>query len=575
MKWLRIIPETLIIFALVLSINNYFGNEEQLLNVDGKGYYDYLPALFIYGDLPAFNKTDTTLVSVSERINKTDFYVYISNNRVNKYPCGVAVLLFPSFIYAHLTARLQNFQNDGFSLPYQKAVFYSALIYLFLVLIFLRKLLSLYLFRKSTIFIIQIFVVFATSIIHYTYADPGFSHIYSFFAITAFLYFVKSFFTHKTVKDYLWACVFLGLIVILRQLNIIVVLFIPFMAGSFENLKSGFNFILSKWLDLIKGILIFIIIVSIQIYLWHFQTGKYIVDSYPGESFNFLNPHFFDILFSYQKGLFVYAPILLFSFLSFFYLVKEKKYYLLLTWLFFFVLLTYILSSWWAWYYGSSYGLRAYIDFYAVFCILLGFLIQKANNVLKIILLSIMTLTIPLNFIQTLQYKRFILLWNEMDKRKYWDVFLKTDLRFQGYLWKKKYDFKSAPPRIIYCKQLGNSSVLPNITKEVRIAETNNIINFNDANLIEVSFDNDFNSDNDAHIEFFIQGLETYKVYLGIGTPVIHFAENGLNKQQAGKYIYELPKNETTESKKIFMKIVTMDKTIELKNIKVNFLKFH
>ena len=186
-----------------------------------------------------------------------------------------------------------------------------------------------------------------------------------------------------------------------------------------------------------------------------------------------------------------------------------------------------------------------------------------------------MTLTIPLNFIQTLQYKRFIILWNEMDKQKYWDVFLKTDLRFQGYLWKKKYDLKSAPPSIIYSKQFGNSSVLPNITKEIRIAETNNILNFNDANLIEVSFGNDFNSDNDAHIEFFVQGLETYKIYLGIGTPVIHFAENGLNKQQAGKYIYELPKNETTESKKIFMKIVTMDKTIELKNIKVNFLKFH
>lgn len=43
--------ELLLIFFFVLLINNYFQNDDVRIRADGKGYYDYLPALFIYHDL--------------------------------------------------------------------------------------------------------------------------------------------------------------------------------------------------------------------------------------------------------------------------------------------------------------------------------------------------------------------------------------------------------------------------------------------------------------------------------------------------------------------------------------------
>ena len=565
--------EAIIIFALIFCINNYFGNKEQLLNADGKGYYDYLPSLFIYGDLPSPEKNESETTKVSDRINKTDFYVHYKNCRVNKYPCGVAVLLIPIFACADFCAPLLGYANDGFSLPYQKAVFYGALIYLFLALLFLRKLLELYDFKTGTIFFIQLVVVFATPIINYVYSEPAFSHLYSFFAITAFLFYTKSFFFKTQTKHFLWACFFLGLVVILRQVNILIILFIPFIAGSFKDLKSGFLVVLKNKPAIIKGLLIFFSIVFIQLYFWHYQTGEFFVYSYQGETFNFLQPHFIDILFSYRKGLFVYTPVFIFLFFGLFYYLKERNYFLFSSGLLFFVILTYVLSSWYCWYYGMSYGLRAYIDYFSVFCIFLASAIYKSGKPMKTILVLLMLFTIPLNFIQIWQYDKYIFHWSEMDKRKYWDVFLETENRFRGYLWKREYDIEKFSEKIIFEKNLGEGYAEANTTTEIIIFEGIDKAKLDEGKLIEVSFENTFNRDNDGYVEFFIQGLESSKVYFSVGTPLIHFSQEGLDKNQEGSFVYELPLIEGKESKKIFIKIASTNQAITLKNIKIKILK--
>lgn len=570
---IRKLGEAIIIFLLIFCINNYFGNKEQLLNADGKGYYDYLPSLFIYGDLPSPEKNESEQTKVSDRINKTDFYVHYKNCRVNKYPCGVAVLLSPIFTCADFCAPLIGYANDGFSLPYQKAVFYGALIYLFLALLFLRKLLELYCFKTSTIFFIQVIVVFSTPIITYVYAEPGFSHVYSFFAITAFLFYVKSFFLKTQIKHFLLACFFLGLVVILRQVNILIILMIPFVAGSFEDLKSKVVIILKNRLAIIKGLLIFFSIIFIQLYLWHYQTGEYFVYSYQGETFNFLQPHFIDILFSYRKGFFVYTPVFIFLFFGLLYYLKEGNYYLFSSGLLFFVILTYVLSSWYCWYYGMSYGLRAYIDHFSVFCIFLAAAIDKSTKPVKIVFVLLMLFTIPLNFIQTWQYDKYIFHWSEMDKRKYWEVFLETENRFRGYLWKKEYNIEKSSERIINEKNLGEVYVEKNTTYEVVVFNEADTFKLDEVKLVAISFENTFNSNNDGHVEFFIQGEESSKIYFSAGTPFIHFSEEGMDKNQVGLFVYELPTIIERERKKIFIKIVSTDQATTLKDIKIKFLK--
>jgi hypothetical protein len=166
----------------------------------------------------------------------------------------------------------------------------------------------------------------------------------------------------------------------------LIIFFIPFLAGSFKNLKNGFNTLLTNKKSLIIGIVLFVAMASIQAVLWYLQTGKFIVYSYQGESFNFLDPHFYSILFSYKKGLFVYTPVLFIALLSTFWFAFKRNFFMLTTWISFFVLLTYVLSSWWSWYYGCSYGLRAYVDYYAIFFIPFALMLNQISLAPRVII---------------------------------------------------------------------------------------------------------------------------------------------------------------------------------------------
>ncbi len=565
--------ELIIIFLLLFTYNNYLGYEDITIKADGKGYYDYLPALFIYADFPYKNNIEST--GYSDRVNKLAIYVEYKGNKINKYPCGTSVLLSPFFYYAHITAPFQGFENNGFTRPYQKSVFYAAIFYLFLALIFLRKLLSLYNLSGISIFLVQLFAVFSTSLTYYTNYEASFSHVYSFFAITTFLFFTKSYFLHKKIKHFLWACALLGLIVILRQINVIIILFIPFLAGSYKNLKVGIiKIIKNKW-GLVEGVLLFSGIASIQLFLWYLQTGNFFVYSYQGEGFNFLSPAFISILFSYKKGLFIYTPILFISLISCFVFLKNKQFYLFFSWLIFFIILTYILSSWHCWVYGGSYGLRAYIDFYSVFFILLAILIDKLKIWSKLIIILISVLTIPVNIIQTKQYKEYILHWIDMDKEKYWNIFLRQEDRFKGILWKRKYFFNQQTTTNIYSISINDLQIESNVESDIYIEYSNNIDGFDKVNIIQVVLDNKFDTEQDALMELSIRDSLTHEVYYFHKLPLIHYWKEGLNKFHCGEYNYEFLPIVSENNKIIRLKIFTKDKEVVLKNLEINFLEYH
>ena len=560
--------ELLIIFILIFTINNYLPREQHKIKSDGKGYYDYLPALFIYNDFLKVEKTQPNIPT--EWGEREGSKVPYKDKFVIKYPCGVAILASPFFFYAHLTAKTQGFEANGYSLPYQKSMYHSALFYLFLGLIFLRLFLSTYPLSKGIIYTVLFFIVFATSIIHYTYNEPTFSHIYSFFAIAAFLYFIRKYFIDLRFKYFIWASFFIGIILVIRQVNIIIILFIPFIAGSFSTLSNGIITIFKKPLILLLGFLISLSIFSIQLYFWYKQTGDFLVYSYQGESFNFLTPAFFDILFSYKKGLFIYAPLLFISLFGLVFYIKESQYYLFITWLGFFVFINYILSSWWSWGYGCSYGLRAYIDFYPIFCIQLAILLHKTMNFIKIPIIILCVLTIPINIIQTIQYYHYILHWTSTEKKGYWQVFLKTDEVYGGLLWKKRYDFNEFNTKIIHKIPLQNVELSPNNQQEFTVFKTDTIIDFDKVNIIKVSLENDFADDQKAKIQLLI--FDNSTILYDHTRPLIHFNEIDLNQTHIGEFNYEVPRFNDKNNKTIILKIHAKNKEVILKKMNVIFI---
>ncbi len=137
-----IIIEVVIILIYILLINTKAWKTNKILKGDGVGYYEYLPSLFIHHDLIRKDAPARIDSSRYYRIAKKLVYVKYKGYEVDKYPVGTAVLQWPFFYAAYLTTPLKGNYNDGYQAPFQRAVLYATLFYLFLGIFFLKNFLN-------------------------------------------------------------------------------------------------------------------------------------------------------------------------------------------------------------------------------------------------------------------------------------------------------------------------------------------------------------------------------------------------------------------------------------------------
>lgn len=560
--------ELLIVISFLLLLNNFLGNESVTINADGIGYYDYLPSIVIRND---FNRKDLSLVQDSLRyrhVKQVGVYVQYEDKMVDKYPIGTALLQSPFFLYTHYFVSVNPKETAGYQHPFQRSVFHASLFYLFLSLVFFRRFLQEYAIKKWVILASQFFLVFATSVIHYTSTEAAFSHIYSLFALTAFLFFAKRFFNQQNLRDFIWACICLGLILLVRQVNLIIIFALPFIAGSWSNFKSGITLLFKNYKTLVVGFTCFVGLAFLQCLAWYFQTGHWIVYSYQGERFYFDDPHFIDILFSYKKGLFIYTPIVLISILLSIYWLVKKMFYLWLSYTLFFVLLTYVLSSWWSWYYGCSYGLRAYIDYYALLFLPFAIAINHLRLVYAAIILFFASFTIPLTIIQTYQYKRFILHWIDMNEKTYWEVFLKTDEKYQGLIWKHVINndaytnYTSWHLPTVRMNKGEEKTVFKQRLEGVELKEK--------LALIQWSFDTYIAESSNSKLTISLTDTTETHIHYTYTVPLIHFRDHQLNCSQRGYFDFEIPTIHDDGIYKISLHIAAGE-PLELKQVLLKF----
>jgi hypothetical protein len=416
------------IFLCFKQLKN--NNWNRCISSDGKGYYAYLPAIFIYHDLQ-FKFINYYEEKYYQLENKVTFTNIIDDKQVNKYWIGTALMMSPFFAIAHFMASITNKTNDGYSFIYQTMIAIGAIFYLLLGLFFMRKLLLLYSFTELTIFITLFAIVFATNLFYYTVAEPSMSHVYSMAAISSLAYFIKKYFDTNISKYLNYAILLFCLIVLIRPSNAIIVFSLPLFVGSIKYLKKSISSV--NFLIHIPTLLLAVLLISIQFIYYKVAVGSYFVYSYGQEKFNFLNPHFIDFLFSYRRGLFLYSPILLFALLGLI-PMSRKSVFQTKALLFFLLTIIYILSSWWMWYYGGSFGMRPIIDYFVFFAIPLAFLtsyfLQK--KFIKWMGIALVLTCVITSLTQTYQKVNFILPWDGINKEIYWEIFLKTNPSFIG-----------------------------------------------------------------------------------------------------------------------------------------------
>ena len=123
---------------------------------------------------------------------------------------------------------------------------------------------------------------------------------------------------------------------------------------------------------------------------WKLTFNQWIVYSYGNQSFNFSLPHIADTLFSVRRGLFFYSPVLIFSFLGIWKLKsKIPEYFLGLSMIIPIMIL--LNSSFGMWWFGASYGARAYIDLLPLLVLPMASFYFSMNSKRGIIILYIIT----------------------------------------------------------------------------------------------------------------------------------------------------------------------------------------
>ncbi|MGB1003774.1 MAG: hypothetical protein ACPGVC_06070 [Salibacteraceae bacterium] len=445
-KYFLWLSEIFIVLLVFLVVDNYLERREVVIKADGKGYYDYLPATFIYQDLN-FNYTDTLVTEYYDHKSYGSGYLKtIKNHQVNKYFPGAAILWVPFFEAGHLYALNSEYTSDGYSLPYQMAIYAAALFYLWLGLVFLRLILRLKKVPWWFIFCIQLAFALGTPILNYVHFDASFVHVYSFTLINMFVYFVFKYVAKPQKRFLLLAGLVLGLIFLVRPVNLMAILLVVFAFDSFNDLKIWCkNLLANHWKLLLGAILVFGMVISVLPIMWKLQTGDFFIWGYQGETFNFLSPTVFNFLFSSRKGLFIHTPLLGLIFgLSFFFLAKNNKFFQLASFIGVSYIIVYVLSSWWSWYYGTSFGSRPSIDYYIIFALMLASILPLIQSkIMKYLMAATMVIMIPINVIQAFQYQHYIMDWDEMTFEKFNLIKLHTADKYRGVFFQPKPNYKS------------------------------------------------------------------------------------------------------------------------------------
>lgn len=438
MKYIyRYTPE-LVLLAYVLLFLGFKSPEkpwDRVINSDGKAYYAYLPAIFIHHNFQyKFVEDYEWVYYPHDKAAFKEFRMKAGNNLVNKTYPGMAVVWTPFFLMAHFIAYLELFPTDGYSLPYQYMIALASLFFLWLGVRTLMRLLIRFGSSEKNAAFISAVIALGTNLVYYTITEGSMTHVYSFALITSFLLAVYNL-THSEKTRWFGLSLFLlSLIILIRPTNTLVLLLVPFITGSRQRLKETIQRLSANRSAVITGLIIFILFMSVPFLLWKLQCGKWVVYSYGNEGFNFTKPYFSSILFSYNRGWFIYTPIAfvsLFGFISLF----RKSWLHAVSLLVFMALFTYIASSWWVWYYASKCGQRVFIDIYATAGLLLVFLYGtfRSPGIRKAITGLLLLLT-ALNLFQYYQHTKWIFPPYIITTEIFWDSFFSTEKQAVVYI---------------------------------------------------------------------------------------------------------------------------------------------
>ncbi len=402
--------------------------ERGVIHWDIISYYAYLPATFIYGD-PTLGFLDDPPEGF---VNDDKFWAYTleNGNRLIVTSLGMAVLYAPGFFMAHALAPLFGEHRDGYGSIYQLFLVMISLVYVILGFIILKNLLLRHFNRRITAWTL-LATALGTNLYYYATHEAPMAHASSFFLILLFLWLVDRWYRKHSILNTLLTGALLGFIALVRPSNILV-FFILLLYGvtSFSEFRERILFFIKKFHLVLIMLAGFFLAWLPQFLYWHAVTGQFIFYSYGphGGKFFFGHPHIIENLFSFKKGWFIYAPLMVYAMAG---IPLLRRNFRALMWpvVVLLVAMIYVQSSWWCWWFGGSFGMRAYVELMGILAFPLAASFEAISRIrkrwLSLALAGLAVFMVLLQQINTYQYKNHIIHFNGMNRVLYWKSFMK------------------------------------------------------------------------------------------------------------------------------------------------------
>lgn len=421
----------LLLILLIVSFSaSQRGEKWRLINKtpfqfkhDTDQYYSYLPAAFIHKDLTFSFPNNYWLVENQNGVP------------MPRSTMGMSYMYAPFFFVGHFIAKSSdNHDANGYSLPYSLSIWYGSVIYFLIGAVFLFYALIRYVNHWIASFVILL-VFYGTNLLHYTFVEGAMTHVYLFTVFSAFIYFTIKWHDNNQSKYLYILALLYGLSIMIRQSEIFLILFFIFFGvHNISTAKAKLGLLLKKKKDVLIAFLIFLLPIIPQIIFWRIYGGVWVMYYYADEGFFFTDPKFYDFLFSYRKGWFIYTPLMLIATVGVLFL-KNKWKALQLPIIILITVSIYFLSSWWAWWFGGGLGMRAMIQYYCFLAFPLAALLEwsfKQKWTLSFILPIVLTFSYY-GYWNNHKYRNSTIHWDSMSKEAFWFTFGKKNFSPEDY----------------------------------------------------------------------------------------------------------------------------------------------
>lgn len=333
-----------------------------LISADGGGYFSYLHSIVFNHDL---NMTDEYQAAKAEHINIAGNIHSITVTGVppNQFPIGPAILSLPAYLVA---AALNPSGTPQFLPPFSTAYTLASLFYGLIALALVYRLLRRLGYSPEASGIAIVAIALTSPLLYYLVYSPSYSHTFSAFAVTLFVYVWWTRRDNRTWKGWVVLGFLGGLMALVRwqdgPLMAITLLDVP--RARWRLLLMAPGTLVSFSPQLVVDKLIF----------GHWQPGAPAVafDPFPG--------HYLDVLFSSLHGLFVWSPMLIAAVAGYWF-VKNNT--VRAAFAICFVMQVAIIGAFVYWYGGFAFGMRFLINLTPFFAIGLAAVASRIRPVLS------------------------------------------------------------------------------------------------------------------------------------------------------------------------------------------------